>query len=155
MTLVPGMARPRPTPDQELEFTRLRAFVVVGFESLSFPVESQVGRTADAFWAKSPSMALRGLRQAVSDVVEMTQDLEGLALDDLEARLREAGAPSLRSMRDRRLRQVFQILNRGQVRNQDEWYVLTAVLSNTDDLLLDAPGRERAGGGGRRLRTEA
>jgi len=47
-------------------------------------------------------------------------------------------------MRSRTAENVFQILTRGQVRNDDEWRILNGVLSNVNDRLLDEPTRELA-----------
>ena len=96
-----------PTNAQRLEFEKLRAFVVVGFEnvlrSFSLPPERHPAAVADQMWASSPVTALKGLRQAASDVVEMLQDLAGDDLAVMETRLAQANAPSLAGMRRRRV----------------------------------------------------
>jgi hypothetical protein len=89
-------------------------------------------------------MALRGLRAAAADVVEMLSDLDRAQEVAIEARLAKAGAPSLSEMRSRTARNVFQILNRGQIRNDDERRLLNGVIANVDDRLLDDSTRELA-----------
>jgi hypothetical protein len=95
--------RKPPTAAQQLEFARLRAFVRVGFEdavsSLPISPEDHPAAVADRIWAESPALALRGLREAASDVVEMLQDLRGPQEAAFEARLAAAGAPALSEMR--------------------------------------------------------
>jgi hypothetical protein len=70
-----------PSSAQQLEFVRLRAFITVGFEHVfatrSLSPDHYPAAVADRIWAQSPALALRGLREAASDVVEMLQDLDG------------------------------------------------------------------------------
>jgi hypothetical protein len=140
--------RRNPTPSQQLEFARLRAFVATGFEdvasTLSLPPEHHPAVVADKFWAESPGAALRGLRAAAADVVEMLQDLNGPALAAVELRLAQAGAPSLSAMRDQYVNGIFRILNRGQIRSDEESRLINAVLSDVDDRILDDSTRELA-----------
>jgi hypothetical protein len=74
----------------------------------------------------------------------MLQDLDGPSLAALEARLAQAGAPSLSAMRGQRVNSIFRILNRGQIRSADEFRLINAVLSNVDDRILDDSTRELA-----------
>ena len=92
-------------------------------------------------WSESPSVALKGLRQAAADVVEMFQDIHGDDLAALEQRFAAAGAPSLAAMRSRRVADIFRILNRPEIRTDDEWRLLNAVVSDSADRILDEPGR--------------
>jgi hypothetical protein len=95
--------RKPPTADQALEFAQLRAFVRVGFEdaiaSLPLSPEDHPVAVADRMWAESSALALRGLREAASDVIEMLQDLRGTQLAAFDARLAKAGGPTLSEMR--------------------------------------------------------
>jgi hypothetical protein len=130
-----------PTTAQRLEFEKLRAFVSVGFEdvcrSSAIAPEHLPAAVADRMWSTSPATALKGLRQAAADVVEMFQDFEGADLLTLEGRLAAAGAPSLAAMRSRRVAEIFRILNEAQIRGDEEWRLLNAVVSDTDDRILD------------------
>ena len=96
---------------------------------------------ADRMWSTSPSTALKGLRQAAADVVEMYQDIKGDELAALERRFAAAGAPSLAAMRSRRVVDIFRILERAEIRSDDEWRLLNAVVSDVADRILDEPGR--------------
>jgi hypothetical protein len=95
--------RKPPTPGQELEFARLRAFVVAGYEHVlaDLPAlpETHPGDVADKMWAEGADPALRSLREAAADVVDMIEDLEAPQLEAFEERLERAGAPSLSAMR--------------------------------------------------------
>src|SRR5688572_19894310 len=100
--------RKPPTPAQQAEYTRLRAFVETAFESGVFGdlaglrADAHPSAALDSLWAcSSPALALKGLRSSVSDVVEATQDWGDAAVAALESRLAAAGAPSLAAMRSR------------------------------------------------------
>ena len=122
-----------PTTTQRLEFEKLRAFVSVGFQDGL--------AVADRMWSESPSAALKGIRQAAADVVEMFQDVQGDDLVALEQRFAAAGAPSLAAMRSRRVADIFRVLNRAEIRTDDEWRLVNAVVSDTADRILDEPSR--------------
>jgi hypothetical protein len=134
---------------QRLEFARLRAFVVAGYEhvlsDLPAMPETHPGAVADRMWEEGPGPALRGLREAAADVVELMQDLDDAQLAAFELRLKQAGAPSLSAMREGRVGNLFGILHRGTIRDDDEWRLTNAALSDVTDSLLDAPARELAG----------
>lgn len=95
----------KPTADQLAEFAQLKAFVIVGFEdavtTLRLPPDDRPAAVADRMWGESPAVALRGLRIAAADVVEMLQDLHGSELAAFDARLAKAGAPAFTEMRRR------------------------------------------------------
>ena len=96
-----------PTLSQQLEFARLRAFVVAGYEhvlsDLPAMPETHPGAVADKMWEEGHRRALRGLREAAADVVELMQDLDDAQLAAFELRLKQAGAPSLAAMREGRV----------------------------------------------------
>ena len=138
-----------PTPAQQLEFERLRAFVIAGFEDMcrssEMPPEQHPAAAVDRMWSEvSPSTALKGLRAAADDVVEMLQDLKGGDLAAFEKRLEDAGAPSLAAMRARRVRDIFRILNRATIRDDEEWRLVNAAVSDMDDRILDETNRADA-----------
>jgi hypothetical protein len=137
-----------PTLSQQLEFARLRAFVVAGYEhvlsDLPAMAETHPGAVADKMWEEGHPRALRGLREAAADVVELMQDLDDAQLAAFELRLKEAGAPSLSAMREGRVGDLFGILHRGTIRNEVEWRLTNAAVSDPTDQILDAPARELA-----------
>jgi hypothetical protein len=132
----------QPTQAQRAEFSRLRAFVQTLFETVwtgrGLSTDNHPSVVADRMWVRSPTSALRGIRQAATDMVEATQDFEGASLGELESRLAAAGAPSLACMRDRRVQQVFKLLQQGEIRTDDEARLLQTVLSDTADRILDS-----------------
>ena len=138
----------QPTSSQQLEFARLRAFVVAGYEhalsDLPAMAETHPGAVADKMWEEDHRRALRGLREAAAEVVELMQDLDDAQLATFEQRLKQAGAPSLSAMREGQVADVFGILHRGTIRNDDEWRLTNAAVTDVADSLLDAPARELA-----------
>ena len=137
-----------PTATQRLEFDKLRAFMAVGFEEMcsasGMAPEQHPVAIADRIWSESPSAALKGLRQAAADVVEMYQDMQGDDLAALERRFAAAGAPSLAAMRSRRVADIFRLLDRAEIRSDHEWRLLSAVVSDTADRILDESSRAAA-----------
>ncbi len=140
----------QPTQAQRAEYARLRVFIQTAFESGVFgdvtdlPADAHPAAVLDRLWARSPAKALKGLRAAASDVVDATQDWDDVLLGVLEARLAAAGAPSLAAMRDRRVRQIFEVLRRGGIKTEEEARLLLAVVGDTADRVLDAPATELA-----------
>ena len=137
-----------PTTAQRLEFEKLRAFVAVGFEDIvrssAVPATHHPAAIADRLWAAAPSTALTGLRQAAYDVVEMFQDLAGDDLDAMEERFAKAGAPSLCELRRHRIGDIFRVLSRAKIRDDDEWRLINAVVSDLATGILDEAHRALA-----------
>jgi hypothetical protein len=104
--------------------------------------EHHPGAAADQLWQRAPATALRGLRAGAADMVEATQDLDAASLAELEGRLERAGAPSLASMTDRRTHEMFAIMHRGRIRNDDEARLVNGVVSNLDHTVSSQLARE-------------
>ena len=86
------------------------------------------------------SRTLTGLKQAVNDVLESYEDFSPQQIAIADASLAEAGAPTLTQLWQSRSRQYKAILRRGRLRNDTEFYLVSAILSNTDSHL---PSSER------------
>jgi hypothetical protein len=126
---------------EQAEFDALRAFIktVWDFAALGAVASEgqQIGGTIDAMKETlAPSAALKGIREAANDMVEMTKDLAGADLKRLEVLLREAGAPSLESMLFRRYRQVMVLLARKEIRTEEECRLLQGELGDVEDTSL-------------------
>jgi hypothetical protein len=136
------------SPAQQAEFDRLRSFLGAAFDALmpagTFPAEVHPIRVLDRTAQQYPSRALRGLRAAVDDMVEATQNTGIGDLAILEARLAEAGAPSLESMRRRRSQTIFAILDRGTIKDDDEWRIIEGAIANQEERVLTGAAREIA-----------
>ena len=80
---------------------------------------------------KSLSQARRGLEMAINDIVEATSgwDQEVIALAD--TRFLQNGAPSLSEVRIKYSRKYLQILKRGNIRSQREYYLVKGILDGS------------------------
>ena len=64
--------------------------------------------------------------------------------EKLELRLADADAPSLASMRNQRVCDIFQVLRRGEIQSDSEWQLLNGVVTNVDERVLDPASAELA-----------
>ena len=105
--------------------------------------ETDPRRIIDRFAAVSRVRALKGLRDAANDLVEMTKDLQGSELKALNDVLTEAGTGTITHFRKRRMRRLFEILRRRRVDTAEEYRMLSAELSDTESPLLSSMQGER------------
>lgn len=77
------------------------------------------------------SQVLSGLKQAVSDCLEEAEDWSPDQIRQADESLMAAGAPSLSELLTTRSQQFRQILRRGKVRNDTEFYLVSAALADT------------------------
>ena len=84
---------------------------------------------------------LAGLKQAINDVIEMTQDLSDREVHDLDRALTERGIITLSELRRRYWRKYKAILKRAEIRNETEYYLISGILC---DVANDAIEEERA-----------
>jgi hypothetical protein len=71
-----------------------------------------------------------GFRQAVNDMLEMTQDFTAKQMADADQFVKARGALTLTEMRARRKNLVAQVLKRRKIRNETEYYMLEALVSD-------------------------
>ena len=86
--------------------------------------------------AAAPARALKGLREAVRDLLEMTQDLRGPELAELDQFLSSNGAPTITQLRAVRVRALFKIQDTGIVRTEEDYRLLQTALSDMSSELL-------------------
>ena len=92
-------------------------------------------------WNRS---SLAGIRMAARDAVEWSKDLAGEQLAKLDAELASQGLPTLTAMRNVNYRKALAVLERGAVRNDEEWHMLNGLVADTSDLTLTSVEREQA-----------
>ncbi|MDR7132842.1 hypothetical protein J2X06_000026 [Lysobacter niastensis] len=80
------------------------------------------------------SRALTGLKQAIGDILEGVQDLAPGQIAQLDDALRQAGALTLTLLLARQSKVFKAILRRGQIRNDTEFYLISAALSDTSSV---------------------
>ena len=130
------MARPL-SAEKEREYDELSAFVdtyATHFMKIdpADPIHpTNVGRHMVA--ATGKAKALAGLRQAASDFVESLQDFDHQQVEILDAALKRAGIVTLTELRRRHSRKYKSILKRGSVRDEAEYYLITAILNDCSD----------------------
>ena len=95
----------------------------------------------DVQWERTPTT---GLRTAARDLVEWCQDVSGDALSELDAELSRASAPTLTAMRHAGYRSALAVLSRGEIRTEEEWHLLNALLTDTANRTLSPAEREDA-----------
>lgn len=79
---------------------------------------------------------------AANDIVEMTQDLHGEELRQLDLVLEKAGAVTLSQMRDRGYRLVLKLLSRKTLSKEEDIYLLKAVVENQDERFSESDLRK-------------
>ena len=79
-----------------------------------------------------PGTPLRGLREADGDMLEMTAPMSAAEITNIEDLLREAGAPSLASVRLRYSKRLSAVLKRGEIRNDAEYRLVRAHAEQDD-----------------------
>jgi len=83
----------------------------------------------------------RQAAMVVADLVEWTQDLAGDDLVAIDERLAKGGSPTLSLMRRRQDREFGALLSTGKITTDDEWRLVEARMSDTENPL---PDRDRA-----------
>jgi hypothetical protein len=136
------------TSAQQAEYDRLKAFLAVAcderFGSPNDSPEVHPLAVLDRLQGGSAAGALRGLREAVRDMIEAYKDAPDVERERLEVRLAASGAPSLRSVQRERSRSIFAIMERGEIRSDDEWRMISGALSDVTDRLLSGASRDAA-----------
>ena len=120
------------------EKERLRGFAIAVWETF-LP-----NLSADALEPLRLTKSVAGLREAVRDCVEMLQDLDGDELRRFDQKLLAASLPTLTQMRDRRFRDLQQILGRGEVRNEEEHRLVESFLADVGSQGLSETDRATA-----------
>ena len=87
------------------------------------------------------SRALSGLKQAINDNLESVEDYRPEQIARIDEALHQAGAPTLTQLVVRQSKAFRAILRRGKIRNDAEFYMVSAVLSDTS---TDRPDAEIA-----------
>jgi hypothetical protein len=130
------------TAANQREYAELRRFVETWGERLApegLPPELRPAQVIAAFEQRSRRpLPLSGLRQALGDILEDALEFAPDQIVRADAVLREAGAPTLTQMLLRRAGIFRAIVRRGRLRNDTEFYLVTAALQDTAADLGDA-----------------
>jgi len=133
-----------PSPERLAEYDQLYKFFCAMWSHLieRYPSLAESTRLDDpraVKWAGEPRFDefFSGLRQGISDLLEMTKDLKKDEIFALDSRLNEAGLISLTEMRIKIWKTIPRILKRGHIRNDDEYYLLKEKVIDLADTTLD------------------
>ena len=77
------------------------------------------------------SRTLTGLKQAINDILEGSEELTPTEIAAADVFLSQAGAITLTEALRRRSRLYKSILKRGKIRNDTEFYLVSAILADT------------------------
>ena len=83
------------------------------------------------------SKCFTGLRQAVNDCLEQGAEFPTEAIKLIDDAFTEAGAPTLSELLVQQSRKFKSILRRGKIRDETEFYLVNAALSNVDSGISD------------------
>jgi hypothetical protein len=143
------MAR-SPTPEQQAEYEALNRYVTGIFDflvsrgRLSPDTRALFSEGRAAIEARGWSAALRGMRMAAADTLEMTRDLPRDVVAEADEFLKSRSAATVSLMRVRIWRQIPKILTRGRIRNEEEYYLLVEQLNDVSTTSLSEADRARA-----------
>jgi hypothetical protein len=87
------------------------------------------------------SKALEGLRQAINDTIEDTQELDGESVRMIDKTLASHGIVTLSYLRKRYWSKYKRILSQKIIKNDTEYYLANGLLS---DLTIDLRSDERS-----------
>jgi hypothetical protein len=109
-------------------------------EAASDPIELWNRMKAE----KSPARMRRATKEAIADILEVTQDIDGEALASVDGYLVKRGAPSLTAKRLGRTHWVARVMKRGSLLSDEEHRALVDSLNDTTDRRWTAALRKRA-----------
>ncbi|MHA6890517.1 hypothetical protein [Ralstonia pseudosolanacearum] len=91
---------------------------------------------------KSISNAKKGLQMAVNDVIEMTADWSPQQVNEADERFSSHGTFTLSEVRRRYSKTYLQIVRRGSIKSEVEYYLLKGVVDNGEINLDSEEGRK-------------
>ena len=126
--------------EPDLEYAKMKDFLSFYAERYlkveGLPPEKQPIASLEALEKKSMKAALKGLRQAINDCVEMSFHFDHAEVEKLDSELRNHDIVTLSELRRRYSKGYAKIIKRGQIKNETEYYLVRNVL---DDPTEKAP----------------
>ncbi|MGH6614693.1 hypothetical protein [Sphingomonas sp.] len=119
----------------DLDHERMKRFMdFFATEVMAIPRDSDIHplRVLQAIEERSPSNARKGLRMAVNDMVEMSEDFSLDEVTRLDARLSAQDALTLSQARLQFSRRLKAILKRGWIRGEMEYHLVRNAAECTD-----------------------
>ena len=113
------------------ELNRLKEFCVEVLEYINQTEREEIPFMKDMIKVVSSFKSKRDINSTVSEVIEMSQDYTGEKLDLLNETLEAKSLPSLTFMRSKESRLVLSIIQRGAIKTDDEFRLLSSFLNET------------------------
>ena len=98
-----------------------------------FSEESHPLNTLKKMEKRSPALAYKGLKQCINDSLDMTREYNIEDVAKIDTYLSSKGATSLSEMRRKIWKQIPKILQRGKMRNDEEYCFIVERLNDVDD----------------------
>ena len=123
--------------ESELKYAKMKDFLSYYAERYlkaeGLPPDKQPIASLEALEKKSMKMALNGLRQAINDCVEMSLYFDHEEVEKLDSQLRSHGIVTLSELRRRYSKSYAKIVKRGQIKNENEYYLVRNVLHDSTE----------------------
>jgi hypothetical protein len=116
--------------DTELE--RLKKFCIVVLDFIAESATPGVVARDQFVRALEDASSVRGMRDATRDMIEWGGALPPGQIRELDSRLVAFGLPTFSLMRAKRGREVSRVLARGRIDSEEEYRLLTSVVSDLD-----------------------
>jgi hypothetical protein len=133
------MVRMQEAPDPE--YATMKAFLsfytdrFFSLETLS--PEKRPIACLEILEKKGTKTALRGLRMAINDCVEMSFRLDHPQVEKLDSELRKLGIVTLSELRRRYSKGYAKIMKRGWIKNETEYYLVRNVLDDPTEKTVE------------------
>lgn len=115
-----------------LSYDQLKAFFVVAVGTLSdfpdVPPEDRPISVLAAAEAKSRSLAMKGLKVGIPDLLILIREAGSSKAAEIERALAGAGAPSIGLIRALASRKTGSILSRGRIRTEEEFHQIASLM---------------------------
>lgn len=138
-----------PSPERVAEYDQLHRFFCEMWSYLidRYPSLGESARLHDpraVKWEGGPHFSefFSGIRQGISDLLEMTKDFNKDEVLAIDSRLKGANLVTLTEMRSKIWKTIPKILKRRRIRNDDEHYLLKEKVVDLADITLDDKARK-------------
>ncbi len=113
------------------ELKRFLCFFTERFMQIdNLPAEHRPIAMIEALESKNKTMALRGVRQAVNDCIEMARHWETQKVETIDEELITHDTVTLSELRRRFSKDYVKISRRGKINNETEYYLIKSMLND-------------------------
>ncbi|MDM8000692.1 MAG: hypothetical protein QUS33_12070 [Dehalococcoidia bacterium] len=145
----------RPSPERQAEYQELKLFLLTLYEFFDRWAEAQpqkppfamlplLRQSIETAEMQTFSAALRGMRMAVNESLEMTIHFDQETVRQADDFLVRKGCKTLTWMRNEAGQTFCEILRRGRIRNDEEYHLMVLRLNAASETALQGADREMA-----------